>query len=388
MYWGVFAGMGKGYSSQPPERILIASANPLFSKGLEQQLSTGRSTPPEIRRVSDMAETLAALQSWQPDLVMLDYDDRAINRAEFLNHFVAGDRPMRVMLVSLQESGEVMMYDRRTMTPAQAETWLEELRGRPSVRNHRVRLLTPWWIVTTVLVLIAAAVMVRLGFWQLDRLSERRAHNSQARAQAELPPLNLNADLPADLERMDMRAATVSGEYLIDREIILRNQVWQDRLGVHLLTPLRILGSGEVMLVDRGWIPLEQAGLPDRLQYSEAGRVTVMGLLRKPPAPRSVAGVRPVAGSEAGWNTIDLKGIQAQLGMSLLPVVLIAAPEGGSSDLPYRLLPELILTEGSHLGYAIQWFSFAAILLVGYPFFVRRQVRGAGRVKTELREDM
>jgi hypothetical protein len=41
--------------------------------------------------------------------------------------------------------------------------------------------------------------------------------------------------------------------------------------------------------------------------------------------------------------------------------------------MPYRALPELDLTEGPHLGYAVQWFIFASLLGVGYPIYVRRE---------------
>jgi cytochrome c oxidase subunit 2 len=73
-----------------------------------------------------MAEALSALETHHPDLVIVDYDDKTINRDEFLNHFVAGKAPMQVMLVSLQESGQVVVYDRRTLTSAQAENWLND----------------------------------------------------------------------------------------------------------------------------------------------------------------------------------------------------------------------------------------------------------------------
>lgn len=106
-------------------RVFIASANPLFGKGLEKMLrehSIG--LEPEIRAAASMAETLTQVEEWHPDLVIVDYDDRTINRFEFLTHFVETDRPMRVMLVSLQASGAVIVYDRRTLTSAQAEDWL------------------------------------------------------------------------------------------------------------------------------------------------------------------------------------------------------------------------------------------------------------------------
>jgi cytochrome c oxidase subunit 2 len=113
-----------------PRRVLIASANPLFARGL-QKLVLDRWTQrgAEVRIASSMDEAVAALDSWTPNLVIVDYDDvgrpGSIQRPVFLNHFIAGDRPMQVMLVSLGESGEVVVYDRRTLTPAQAEDWLD-----------------------------------------------------------------------------------------------------------------------------------------------------------------------------------------------------------------------------------------------------------------------
>jgi DNA-binding NarL/FixJ family response regulator len=108
-----------------PHRVLIASANPLFREGLRKMYAerwVGRaiivSTP------ATMSDALAALDLHQPDLVIVDHDDKTINRDEFMNHFVAGKAPMQVILVSLQGSGQVVVYGRRTLTSAQAENWL------------------------------------------------------------------------------------------------------------------------------------------------------------------------------------------------------------------------------------------------------------------------
>ncbi len=106
-------------------RVLIASANPLFGKGLRKIYGErwGKEAV-EFELASSMGETLARLESWQPELVIVDYDDRTIHREEFLSVFITGERPMQVVLVSLQASGAVVVYDRRTLTPAQAEDWL------------------------------------------------------------------------------------------------------------------------------------------------------------------------------------------------------------------------------------------------------------------------
>jgi len=114
-------------SSGQSHRVLIVSANPLFREGLRKMYAERWGEKASIvGALTTMAEALAALETHQPDLVIVDYDDKTINRDEFLNHFVAGKAPMQVMLVSLQESGQVVVYDRRTLTSAQAENWLND----------------------------------------------------------------------------------------------------------------------------------------------------------------------------------------------------------------------------------------------------------------------
>jgi cytochrome c oxidase subunit 2 len=114
-------------SSVQSRRVLLVSANPLFREGLRKLYAErwiGKASI--IGTPASMADALTALETYEPDLVIVDYDDKTINRDEFLNRFVAGKAPMQVMLVSLQESGQVVVYDRRTLTPAQAENWLND----------------------------------------------------------------------------------------------------------------------------------------------------------------------------------------------------------------------------------------------------------------------
>ena len=111
-------------TSQPLRRVLIISANPLFREGLRKIYAERWEAKAFIAGMATtMSEALNALKQHQPDLVIVDYDDKTINRAEFLEHFVSDEAPMQVMLVSLGQSGEVLIYDRRRLTPAQAETW-------------------------------------------------------------------------------------------------------------------------------------------------------------------------------------------------------------------------------------------------------------------------
>jgi surfeit locus 1 family protein len=60
------------------------------------------------------------------------------------------------------------------------------------------------------------------------------------------------------------------------------------------------------------------------------------------------------------------------LDYGLLPFY-VQAEVSEDGVLPIAEVPSLDLTEGPHLGYAVQWFGFALILAIGYPAYVRRQ---------------
>ncbi|OGO42394.1 MAG: hypothetical protein A2W36_04930 [Chloroflexi bacterium RBG_16_58_14] len=239
-----------------------------------------------------------------------------------------------------------------------------------------------WWK-TTLLVILAASVMVRLGIWQLDRLAQRREFNARVEAQLDQPPLDLNtADAGADLGSMEYREVIVTGEYDPAGEVALRNQAWDNHIGVHLLTPLKIAGSDEAVLVNRGWVPLEDYSSGDLTQYAEPGMVEVRGVIRASQSKPEIGGradqvPSPGAGKLMAWNLVNVPGIAAQEAYPLLSAYIQQAPDPKWNSLPYRSQPDLELTEGPHFGYALQWFSFAAILVIGYPFYIRREERAS-----------
>jgi surfeit locus 1 family protein len=241
-------------------------------------------------------------------------------------------------------------------------------------------LLSRSWWKTTLLVIAAVAVMVRLGIWQLDRLEQRRAFNARVLEQQAQPVLNLSGPAIGDqgLEEMEYRQVVVRGVYDPAHQVVLRNQVWGNELGVHLLTPLKIEGSDQSVLVNRGWAPFEDLQNGTLAQYDESGTVIVKGIIRAPQTRPQIGG-RADAIPEPGdppllaWNVANVSAIGAQTPYSLLPVYVQQAPDEAWTRLPHRSLPELELTEGPHFGYAMQWFIFAAILAAGYPIYVRRE---------------
>ena len=242
-----------------------------------------------------------------------------------------------------------------------------------------LRMFSRRWLLTTLLVVLGMAVMARLGIWQLDRLAQRKAFNARVQAQLDQPELNLvGENLNENLAAMEYRAVHVAGEYEFGQQIALRNQYWQNQWGVHLVTPLHIQDSDQIVLVDRGWIPADDFESGDWSKYNEPGLVEIHGMIR---ASQSKAdfGIRrdatplPGEGPLLAWNFVNVDQLKNQITGPLLPVYIQQGPDPAWTGLPYRGLPELELTEGPHLGYAIQWFAFATILGAGYPFFIQRQ---------------
>ncbi|HEX7394409.1 MAG TPA: SURF1 family protein [Anaerolineaceae bacterium] len=237
------------------------------------------------------------------------------------------------------------------------------------------------WILSGLLVLVLVGVMIRLGFWQLDRLAERRALNARINTQITAPVLNLNLELPVNqLFDMEYRSVVVSGFYDFSQEVILRNQVHDDKLGYAVITPLKIQGSSYSVMVERGWIPGEEAQPDLRVKFAEPGLVQVNGLLRRSQSQGTFMGateptLAPGQTRQDTWTMINLESMQQQVKLTLLPVYIQQAPDSAWTVMPYRSINLPDLSEGPHLGYAIQWFIFSTIVGVGYPIYVRRRLK-------------
>jgi len=210
-----------------------------------------------------------------------------------------------------------------------------------------------------VFALVVAAVCVRLGVWQLDRLRQRRAWNAAARAARERPPLGVTGGaLTADSVRD--RRLRARGIYDYAHERLWHGRSYEGIPGVDLITPLRLPGGGAV-LVDRGWAPSPDGYHVDQGAYREADSAEVLGLGM--PAPRARGDVDPAR-------------LKDSVPYWLLPFVIQQLPPSTALNRP--LPPGLIrwpapeLSDGPHLSYAVQWFSFAIIIVVGSVALLRK----------------
>jgi surfeit locus 1 family protein len=191
-----------------------------------------------------------------------------------------------------------------------------------------------------------------------------------------MPALDLNTGLPENIVEMEWRSVQVTGVYDFGNQIALRNRYYQDQLGYHLITPLRF--SGMAVFVDRGWIPADGNSTPtDWRTYDEEGEIKISGQIRLGQEKPAFGGVEDPLSPDGEplliWNNLDLERIVDQIPYPAAPVLIQPVLDPGDVTPPIPFQPEQDLTEGPHFGYALQWFTFAGILFIGYPFYLRKQ---------------
>lgn len=239
-------------------------------------------------------------------------------------------------------------------------------------------MLSRRWLLATLLILIASAVCIRLGFWQLDRLKQERAFTAQIHAVQAMPPLTLPAQV--NLTAMEYRAVKASGTYDFQNQVATRDQYNGVQPGYDLLTPLQ-LSDGEAVLIDRGWIPSDGNSTPaDWRKYDQLGQVMVSGIIR-------LGQEQPTYGSDTDptltpdqtrldfWIYINMDRIRQQIPYPILPAYIKLNPDPAITNPPIPLQQETLdLSSGANnLNYAIQWFSFSILFIAGYVYLLWRK---------------
>lgn len=236
-------------------------------------------------------------------------------------------------------------------------------------------LYSPKWIVFHIAVATLVVVMVNLAFWQIDRLHQRQDFNAVLESRVPAPAAPLNDVLakypnPADAEWYRVFAV---GTYLEGENITVVNVSQGGQAGQDAVTPL-LLDSGQVLLVNRGFLPLS-IDLPD----APPGRITIVGRLRVSAIRRTGAVSDPSTGDLQEVHRIDIDRIAPQLPFPPISMYVdLLESQPPDSELLSRI-NDPVFTNGSHLSYAVQWFLFSAFALVGWSIAVRREIKKSQR---------
>ena len=223
---------------------------------------------------------------------------------------------------------------------------------------------------------LICAGCVRLGFWQLHRLDQRRALNAMLAERLGSPSLPVR-EVARDTATAAFRRAQAAGTYDYPNELALSARTRQGSPGANIVTPLRLAGTDTAVLVNRGWVYAPDAMTVNFARWREPDSANVSGyLVAMETGKRSSVST---ATNARVVRHLDIDSLAARLPYPVLPFVLVAMEPPTNADTVPARLPAPVLDEGPHMGYAIQWFAFALIGVVGGVFGVRADRRGTWR---------
>jgi len=211
----------------------------------------------------------------------------------------------------------------------------------------------------TLAMLTLALVFARLGWWQMERKTEKRILFEQF-DNAPVLDIGQALELGGKFARVE-----ANGRYDPLRHVLLDNKILNGRAGVHVLTPFT-LADGTEILVNRGWLPLppDRRSLPE-VKTDESNR-TITGMLSKPSTGGQRIGEPDVLQKEH-WpqlvTYLDLDTVSDALGTSIEPWLVQLDPFD-ESGFEGRQWQAAVMGPEVHGAYALQWFSLAAAALI------------------------
>lgn len=227
-----------------------------------------------------------------------------------------------------------------------------------------------WAVLLAALGAVAATTM--LGRWQLSRAAQKEALAEELRTQSLAAPVDLGAVSPAEAAdpRWRSRRVIARGHWQAARTVFLDNRQMNGRPGFYVVTPLRLSGRDDAILVQRGWVPRD---LQDRTRLPEVkspdGEVRILARIAPPPTK-----LYEFAGEQSGpiRQNLDLQSYARETGLVLWPVSLVQLDDPGAPgphDGLARQWPQPAVDVHKHYGYAAQWFALAALIAGLYVWF-------------------
>ena len=303
-----------------------------------------------------------------------------------------------------------------------------------SKRSGWRNFLTPGWVITAILVLaFTYAAFSFLAPWQLGKNQDKNAFNQRLEQSLQTDPAPITDVIPGDGESVGVEKewtrVALQGQFLPNKEVLLRNRPVESAHSYQALTPFRLDG-GQTVLVHRGWVAVEGDGAAPRLKDAPRGEVKVTGFIRiseavpdaKPTESQgytqvtgmstkqisevtgedlsadyvqldseSVDRLNGMAGGGAGGDGVGGSAEDGAAGGDADGDNGSGSAEGAGSgedgDAPdLQALPLPHLDGGTNLSYGIQWIAFGILAPVGLGWFVYAEMRERRREREESAE--
>ena len=234
-------------------------------------------------------------------------------------------------------------------------------RARRRTPYDRARRRATWFAIPGILILLA------LGSWQVHRLIWKTELNEERRAQFQAEAVMLPAALD-DAASFAWRRVWLEGRFRHEAEMFLAARTHDRRVGYQVITPFE-RADGTAVLVNRGWVPLENKGSATRLGGQMTGTMRLEGIV--------------VPGGKAGWFTpdnepennlwfwTDTESLAAAAGIAVRAFLVDAGPAPNPGGLPIGGQTKVEL-RSEHMQYIVIWYALAVSLAVIYLLYMRR----------------
>ena len=221
-------------------------------------------------------------------------------------------------------------------------------------------------LVPTIVTLLLLPILIRLGFWQLDRAELKRNLIVLYEQQNKQGPLAVKDNIRADA-KLNYRAAKIEGTYNSKKQIFLDNKIHNGEVGVDVITPFKLRGSDYSILVNRGWVPTSQdrSILPE-IETTQSELILSGKLKLLDEKPFFMLGNQYQ--SNTGWPAlvqwINVKDIESKSGLKLLPYLFLLDKDNATGYV--RNWKPVFMPPEKSTSYAVQWFALALALVIIY----------------------
>ncbi|MBW9257540.1 MAG: SURF1 family protein [Candidatus Thiodiazotropha sp. (ex. Lucinisca nassula)] len=209
---------------------------------------------------------------------------------------------------------------------------------------------------------IVTPLLCSLGFWQLERAEQKRNQATALEMRRKMPPISLTDSVRPQADQLLYRQVKLQGEFLTERTIFITNRKHLGKTGIHVVTPLQLSESGELVLVNRGWTAAMPATDNESLPNS-SGQLSISGEITIPQAPAiELTPIDDNSQLPPHWPYLTLERYRQWSGLEVLPILVLQTSEDDQNFI--RQWPTPKVSDLMHIGYAIQWFAFAIIALL------------------------
>ena len=220
-------------------------------------------------------------------------------------------------------------------------------------------------LIPTLVTLILLPVLIRLGFWQLERAEEKQILLEQFEQSQTRPAMDM-ASVKKPEQLMQYQKVSMTGKFDIQHQFLLDNKVYQGKAGYHVITPLLLSRSDNIVLVNRGWVPQGKNRQDLPVVSTPENMIKVYGQVRLNPGTGFNLG-GDMQGA-TGWPRViqseNPEVLANYLGYPVLPVIVFQDPGSDSGFVRDWYIKKIVPEKST--SYAVQWFALALALVIIY----------------------